>query len=781
MTDIPTQVDRRLFVGGERLRVSVQAPPSGGGPKYEPQTAEQAQQLLRPMVTNVRESALALPAALRGDRIYVEARLLPNFLAASYFPGALLNQIGAVAVGSRADSGLYRTRERAEEATTRRLVLAIDDDGIEALEALVARPGASRSERQAFAEIRKLDRISIAAVDEIVISRPDADAEPVMWEAVLHPRSAFGGEAEALDPTTMERWYTYVERLGGRNHRDFTRRVGGLTFAPIELSPDAVDELARFNPLRALRPMPTIRPRPRFGVRAGARLTPPADTTPRNVGPIVAVFDGGLRVGPGGSPFFPNPHVDLTTEPADDDDLDHGTGVSGAATYGLARPGSVAGQPDFPVQNFRVLPAPNVPGDLEGYAVLDEIVATVASGAVDIVNLSLGPELAVEDTLEPNRWTSELDQLAWERDVLFVVAAGNGGDQDQATGLHRVQVPADMVNGVSVGACNAENPLSPWRRAEYSSMGPGRHGNRIQPTVVQFGGSTNDFPVLRADGSFLDADGTSFAAPLVTHALAELATRLPRPSPAVLRAFAAHFAERHRTHRRLINDVGFGRSPLEYSTLLESTPDDVTVLFVDQIERGDLVGYQVPIPAGLNVPLELRVTLAYLTPVDPTQPTEYTRASIDLTLRPHHHIHSFRPPAGSSMRSTKADITSAEGRRLVEEGWEFSQEPVSKNLGAPPNASEARLRDAGKWETVRHHRLALGPGEVEAPRLELSYVARRSGALDGGEATGVPFALLVSVRDTSSAGTLHDATAAAFPRLTVLPPVRTRVRTRRRA
>lgn len=215
--------------------------------------------------------------------------------------------------------------------------------------------------------------------------------------------------------------------------------------------------------------------------------------------------------------------------------------------YGLLRSGDQAAQPPLPVESFRVMPPPYDPGgDLDGYWILDQIKDILTEGRHKLVNLSLGPTLAVEDDNEPNRWTAELDQLAWERDIVFVVAAGNDGNQDRDTGLHRVQVPADMANAISVGACDVPAPDRPWTRAPYSSMGPGRPpGNRTQPLGVQFGGVDDRmFDVLCADGTFLEATGTSFAAPVVTHALADLTTRLPRVNSSVLRAFPVHFAER---------------------------------------------------------------------------------------------------------------------------------------------------------------------------------------------------------------------------------------------
>ena len=277
----------------ETVRAFIDAPPTGGGEKYEPQTAVQARRLLLPMVNSVLDATASLPTRLRADRVYVEARLLPNYLAASHFPGALLAQIGAVPVGSRADTGVYRTKSRSHESPTRRLILAVSDDGLATLQRLVSGGGQSRSERQAFEEIRKLDRVSIPGADEIVLSRP-GEGIAITWEAVLHPATLVQGEAEPLGPNTMEKWFTLVESLGGRSYRDFVRHVGGLTFAPALLAESAVDQLARFNPLRALRPMPSIRPRPSFGTRATARAIPPLAPTPRVSSPLVAVFDGGL-------------------------------------------------------------------------------------------------------------------------------------------------------------------------------------------------------------------------------------------------------------------------------------------------------------------------------------------------------------------------------------------------------------------------------------------------------------------------------------------------------
>jgi hypothetical protein len=152
------------------------------------------------------------------------------------------------------------------------------------------------------------------------------------------------------------------------------------------------------------------------------------------------------------------------------------------------------------------------------------------------------------------------------------------------------------------------------------------------------------------------------------------------------------------------------------------------VLFVDQIARGDILGYQLPLPRAFSGAAKMTVTLAYASPVEPSPPTEYTSASLELTLRPHRNMFRFSPPSGSADPQQIVDLTSTEARNLLVAGWTAGQEPVTKTLAGSTSLNEADLRDAGKWETLRHHRTSFAAGEVDDARLEVRYVARRAGA-----------------------------------------------------
>jgi len=86
------------------------------------------------LVQNLVSQVAQLPNEFRGDRVYIETQLLPNYLAPSHFPSALLAEVGAFAVGSRAAPDVYRTPRREQKVVTRRLILALEDAGLKRFE-----------------------------------------------------------------------------------------------------------------------------------------------------------------------------------------------------------------------------------------------------------------------------------------------------------------------------------------------------------------------------------------------------------------------------------------------------------------------------------------------------------------------------------------------------------------------------------------------------------------------------------------------------------------------
>jgi hypothetical protein len=546
-----------------------------------------------------------------------------------------------------------------------------------------------------------------------------------------------------------------------------------MTFMPVRLPAGAAQEATRFNPLRALRPMPKVRPTPVGPLRVigTGRQLPAAPPGQRPQTELrVAVFDGGVSRGiPHLDPFVDA--IDVTPEPEDPDSLGHGTMVTGALLYGSVPDDEPLPTPDAGVDHFRVVPVPSTgPFDVDLYWILDRIVEQVRARGYPMVNLSLGPDLAVDDQIEPHRWTAELDALTEELGVLFITAVGNNGELDAQSGLNRVQVPSDMVNALSVGACDRLAPDQPWARASYSAVGPGRSGARLKPCGVAFGGEpTTPFRGILAGPQFGVSCGTSFATPLAMHGIIGLAARLgpQRTSPDVLRAFALHFAEA--PNRQPVEEVGFGRLLERYDERWNCQPNEATVLYRDTIERDQVISLPFPLVADAVAghTVELTWTLVFTAPTDPTDAVDYTQAGLEVAFRPHARRYSFRDPATD--RTVELDIRN-DGDKALERlraGAIISALPVTKSTDRHRN--EALQREEGKWETALHYSKRMRASSLFEPQLTINYLARENGRLAA--APPLPFAMLVSMRAPQDVN-LYDAIRQHYQ---VLVPLTARI------
>jgi hypothetical protein len=707
--------------------------------------------------------------------VIFEATVLPNYLANSYFPTDLLREADIAAVGTRRATGLYQTAKRPpEERSTKTYLLAGDERALNSVADLLRDPRPDRGQRaRAQESLRQFDTIQLPTPDEILKAEPDAPpGDRVTWEAVLHPAiDTYGNVNEGERRVVLEKWSAWIAQLGGDVATEYQRVIKGLTFVPVLLATEHGSDAARFNPLRALRPMPQVRPIPVGPLRvvSTTQRAPAAPESQRPRSDIrIAAFDGGLAPGlPQLAPFAQN--IDLTPEPPEKGAVAHGTMVTSALLYGPLESGVPINTPYVGVDHFRVVPAPSVGAipDVDLYWILQCIDDQLARYDYPVVNLSLGPDLSVEDDDEPHAWTARLDELAEERGILFVSAVGNNGERDAYAGLNRLQVPADMVNGIGVGACDCRAPQEPWRRAAYSAVGPGRPGARMQPIGVAFGG-VDGHPFLGvAPGGFIgEGKGTSFAAPAAAHGLSSLLAILGRTiaTPDVLRTFAIHFAEP--SSGVTPEEAGFGRLQEHYETIWNCSAEEVSVLYRDSISRDQAIALPFPLPvevvAGRTV--ELQWTLAFLTPTDPTDPVDYARAGIEVAFRPHSRRYSFRRPNAQNAVVLDSQLDYAAVVEELKAGAIPSALPVTGTSERRRN--EALRRDEGKWETALSFTRRMRASSLYEPQVTVTYVARESGSLVA--APPLDFAMLVSIRAPHGV-LLYDAVRQRYPALAPIP------------
>ena len=778
----PDTGQARPILSGDSTFGDDQTRAHGHGPKYHPYTYDEVRPRLAAQVRQIQEELASLPDGYRGERVIVQAKLHPNYLAASHHPRVLRADADLVMVGTRASRGTLRKRSGLDEenAPTKTLLFAATPESLTRIGELLE---TTALPDQIADELVRFESLRLPGSERIHAGRPDAhDGEDELpWEVVLHPAINRRGRASAAAANdTAAKLQALIVQLGGRMSDSYLRQVGTLTFVPIRLRRAQLDELQRFNPLRSIRPMPQMRAVPGRPIRAadlgGAALTPPHEHPASQH--RIAAFDGGVDTShPLLAPYVSE--TELTSAPRDQECVDHGTLVTSALLYGHIQPGRALAAPPAYVDHFRVVPAPaGIDSADEPYWILDRILATLRADPSrwPIVNISLGPaDSAVDEDDDVNRFTAEIDQLISELGVTVTVAVGNEGRPILSTlGEDRVMAPADAVNVLAVGACDALTPEQPTR-APYSCVGPGRPGLRVAPVGVSFGGTSGQMFIGAADGGGYQMNaGTSFAAPASAHGLATLLAAVPY-SANLARGMAAHFALAP-AHRDL-PAVGYGRLLDDYRPLLDCQPGTVTVVVQDTLERGMTRAYPLPFPVGgVEGRVKARWTVSFISPTDPQDAVEYTQAGLEVVLRPNAAAYTMSLK-NSGQKAIDVDLRTDGSviESLAAKGWQLSVNPKTRSGKAI--RSEHTLRDEGKWETMMRHEDGANAGTFHLPSIWVTYYERAEGELTpSDDGTDLDFTLLMTVEASKSTDLYEQVRADA--RFSVLAPLAVPLRVR---
>jgi Subtilase family len=769
----PAQPRRPMFAGGERLKGKAERPPMRPS-AFTPYTAEEVFKNLSPQANRLRQETVSLPASMRGEHVIMEATLYPNYVANSHFLESTFKTHGLYVVGTRLAYAPYKTAKNYKDGeTTKAFLVAGEPNNVISLaEDLLDGPGGKKLK---WDEICRLYGVGLPDPSRVV-RRVPAGLRPeqaIAWEAILSPIGRTEAEKKHFADVAFDRWTRLVESLGGEVGKTSRRTIDGLTFVSFRLSVEGTGRAASFNLLRNIRPIPQIRPIQNNPLRAALPLAHvPPDVEPMS-SERVAIIDGGVASCPALNRFVTQYH--LTPEAPDAAFVDHGSTVTSAFLFGNLDGKKQLPRPPAAVDHFRVFPPPaaELDGDPNLPWLLDQITSVVKQRRHRLFNISLGPDVCTDEDEVPHAWTLKLDQLAREHKVTFVVAAGNNGEEDQALGYNRVQAPADMINGIGVGACRFESSSEPLERASYSAMGPGRYGQIVQPIGVAFGGdfTAKAFVGFNHSGRLQMTSGTSFATPLVARGVAELHGGLgvERSTPDVTRAFAAHFAVPKKQKHDVL-ELGYGRLPVSYAHIWECAPNECVVLYQDTLRRAETIAMHLPFPRGLDdgVLIELVWTIAFTSTTDPANAAEYSRDGLELHFRPNENLRAIKDPA-TGLQIAQLDIA----RRRVEldalsqkQAIDIGSNPLSDSRWHPKSNGPKR-RGAGQWETLLRGRIPrIKTEELFLPRLDINYLHRAGGRLEHRTAP-LAVTMLVTMRAPVKVP-LYDAVRNQFQVLTPL-------------
>ncbi len=725
---------------GERL-ASDMAAPVAGAPKKHPYTFAEARLYLAPKVKDTAKALDALPDDVcPKDQGVVLVTLHPTYLAKSYYPAELLKTYGLETIGSRArevSPRKWTKKKPPESAVTSELFVAGTRRRFRDLAAGIDRlnEGASGAD-----DLIKIEDFRIQPTDEKLKPLRSKEKEPLL-EVVLHAQPV------REDAFILEGFEAYLETFGVKLNLDKRRFFAeGLCFMPLRVPRDIVTDVVKYSFLRLAREMPRLR-QFRPVARATPGFVPFACRLPQE-GPIdrdlrVAVFDGGIRA---------DAKLDLWVSRKKTKNIgaavpefqNHGTAVTSALLFGPLQDGVTPERPYASVDHYRVLDAQTMQDDQqELYSVLERIQDVLESRPkYDFINLSLGPDLPIEDN-DVHAWTAVLDQLFSDGLTLPAIAVGNSGELDWSSGNARIQTPADCVNALSVGGCDRVG--AGWKRAPYSSIGPGRSPGIMKPDGLAFGGSSREpYWVLNAEkpGAAMPITGTSFAAPTALRTAIGLKAHFGKLlTPLAIKGLLLHRADDGGYDK---TEVGWGRIPGDVSEIVLTDQHAAHIVYQGELRPASWVWMQIPIPTDpMTGMADITATFCFATPTDPQDPLNYTRSGLEVRFRPHD-------------RKRKDP-----GQLHPDSSFFFQAKDVS--------VEEAELRaDAHKWETTLHKSRAMRAAGLRNPVFDVHYNARIGGR-NAISADKIPYALVITI-EAKKTRDLYNKILQRYP--TILEPLR---------
>lgn len=731
-----------LLGKGERLASPV-IKKNSGGTKSLPYSFSFSSKFMRDKVNEVEHYLGGLrEGACPGGNLVASITVHPRFISKSDYPFDFLRSAGFETVGGKSrwvkPKAWGIETPPSDEAITDTLFVKTNRKDLLELAREIPR---WNPEGVLSRQLRTIEDFSIPGPGEKLKSTlSQVEGAEEVYELVLHG---------SVNDFILNSFFDYCASLGAEPIREKLRAGNGITFVPVRCAAGIVESLSAFTFVRVARKMPglrTFRPAIYRTDVAGKPTFPIGEALSSDV--RVAVFDGGM---PKNSPLLPwvnyiEPHGIGLEHP---DAIDHGEAVTSSVLFGPLTPKSQLERPFCQVDHIRVIDQrTGADADFEFYDCLDRILEHLDSSenTYDFVNLSLGPDLPVEDD-EVNRWTSELDQRFSSNKSLAAVAVGNSGELDELLGLNRIQPPSDGVNVLSVGACDSS--LDDWSKAPYSSVGPGRTPGVAKPDGLAFGGCfERPFGVYSSSQSGLvGTSGTSFAAPFTLRSCIGCKTLIGDDiSPLAIRALMVHRAEPGEHQRE---NVGWGRFVTETDNLLTCDDDEITVIYQGELPVGKYLRAPIPLPEEkLEGNVEIKATLVIAPEVDPAFVHAYTRGGLEAVFRPNEE----KPSQSGDPQYPATDTF-------------FSKSNLSK-------AAEFKLRgDGHKWEPCWKASKTKRGSSLINPSFDIYYHNRDEGKRDD-EAKPIPYAFIVSLK-APRVKNLYDQVLNAYS--SVLVPLETRV------
>lgn len=772
--------DRLPLIAHGEAYVEPIARPNGGGPKERPHTYDEARTSILKDIDRMFATIDEEPTLYLDEKI-ICVRMEPKFEAKSYTPSAMLRVTDEMEIiggrryklPSEEQAGSTQGFESAEETESEETDTSPKDaklyfirtttQGIRDFQSVLEN-GSNNSNAAWRNEIMSVHSFDLLEPSEKVQGFDDAwEFGPV--EVVLHPLASDADKAIEMFCSVAG---VKLEDVEVRPYEN------GVTFIAVRLARDAAERVSCINPLRTVHPLGrvSIEPMRRSFTAPAPQVQVGAATPSVRVG----VFDGGCDPAIPLLSGFVTAH-NCVPSPSEQDYVDHGGAVCGVVLHGeLSGKGAndVLPLPEVSVDCFRVLPTTD-PNDFELYEAIDVIEQVVPKNPdIGLYNISFGPVGPILDD-DISRFTYSLDTLTSSiaenhENPLFSIAVGNDGQEPEP--FNRIQSPADLVNGLSVGAYSVDSSGNRVR-ATYSCVGPGREGAKVKPDLLEFGGDiSKPFVVADMHGNLLTATaGTSFASPLVVHKIGSILARSEDITPHMARMLMLHYADHDDSQSQ--EEYGFGLSPSSVDSCLNCDENCVTTLYQGVLKPAELVSLPIFAPSinGTSGYVTVRWTIVAVCAVDPNDTDEYTASCIQDTFVPHEMKYQFRKDGvGSKTLDLSIPKDAAEAAKLLNQGYKKSYLPISVPAKRYWEESDLRANDF-KWDTVISKHRRMRSTSLLQPSLTLQSVFRTNNDSDA----ITKYYAAVTVDAPGYPGSLYTSTLQQYQSLA---PIRLRLQNR---
>lgn len=731
---------RRYMLGhGQSLTEPIAAPKHGWDNKESVYSYEESRERLLPLLSNTIDS-------FTEDRIYapddvhvVEFNLHPKYIAKSYQPKSLLNASGLRLIGSRPCKMQTADNSESPAQLSTSLLVAGKRSSFKELYARI-KSRVSVPSKDHLNDIHVIESISPYGPQQ----KRRAGQENSNWyELVLH----LLGD---LAPHNYNGFISLASSIGVEVKADLRQVADNLLFLPVHGNYKQIEQLITYTTVRVVRPMPRLRLEPISDVTRTATehiLLPEPDRNTTHQ-PSVAVFDGGLPSEHPISGWVRTRLADETAQPVDTY-VQHGLAVCSALLFGNIDPDGGIQPLKAQITAIRVLDSTTEEEDpLALPRTLSKILSELDTANYDFINLSLGPNLPIEDD-EINEWTAAIDSRLADCQTLMTIAVGNNGERDVRSGNARIEIPSDCVNALSVGSATSESTA--WRRAPYSALGPGRSPGLVKPDVLAFGGvEGNEFHVLAPtrEPSIVKVTGTSFAAPLALRkAIQSYINSGEQITPLTAKTILIHTASQDATSDS--TGDGWGRICPNAGNMTTTGDGEARIVYEGHLIPGKFLQAQIPIPTQVESSqsnVEISATISYTCHVNPQSPDTYTTAGLDVRFRPNEqHLNK--------------------NKTLPQSRPFFSQSHTTDLY-----TTELNLRkDQNKWETVLNASRTYRGTSLNHPTFEIHYMAREIGGTTT-TADPIEYSLVITVR-ASQFSDLQQLILQQYSQLIELSPI----------